>query len=209
MKLYDMTGAPNPRRVRIFLAEKGIEIETVQVNLMEGENLQDAFTSVNPRAIIPTLQLADGTVIDETSAICRYFEAEKPEPALYGSTPEEIGVIESWVRQIEVDAIGNVANILRNANPIFENRSVPGTNDTPQVPALVARGQQGLQSFFDRLNTQLAKHAYVAGEQYSAADITALCAIDFAGMVGANPDPELSNIAEWRARVSARPSAQA
>ena len=104
MKLFDMTDAPNPRRVRVFLAEKGIDIEKVQIDIFGGENLGAEFLAVNSRGVLPTLLLDDGTIIDETSAICRYFEVIQPQPTLYGSTAKEIAVVESWIRQIELDA---------------------------------------------------------------------------------------------------------
>lgn len=209
MKLFDMTAAPNPRRVRVFLAEKGIEVDTVQIDIFGGENLQEDYLAINPRGVLPTLQLDDGTIIDEASAICRYFEDAHAGPRLYGSTPKEIAVIESWVRQIEGDAFGPTADVLRNSNPAFENRSVPGTNNTPQVPALAERGTERVQAFYRRLDKQLSRSNHVAGDEFSAADITAMCAIDFAEFVGLTVPEELKNLNEWRSRVASRPSAQA
>jgi len=209
MKLFDMKGAPNPRRVRVFLAEKGIDIEKVQIDIMGGENLQANYLAINPRGVLPTLQLDDGSIIDETSAICRYFEETHPEPALYGDGAKSKATIESWVRQIESDAFTPAADFLRNGNPAFENRSIPGTNDTPQVPALAERGADRVQAFYVRLDTHLANSKFVAAESFSVADITAMCAIDFAEHVGIAVPAELTNLAEWRSRVSSRPSAQA
>lgn len=209
MKLFDMTAAPNPRRVRVFLAEKGVEVDTVQIDIMGGENLQDDYLAINPRGVLPTLQLDDGTIIDEASAICRYFEETHPSPALYGSTPKDKALIEAWVRQIEGDAFAPTADVLRNSNPAFENRSVPGTSNTAQVPALAERGADRVRAFYVRLDKQLSGNEFVAGDRYTAADITAMCAIDFAEFVGVPVPAELSNLIDWRGRVSSRASAQA
>ncbi|MDC0660558.1 glutathione S-transferase family protein [Leisingera sp. SS27] len=209
MKLFDMTGAPNPRRVRVFLAEKGIDVEKVQIDIMGGENLQSNYLAINPRGVLPTVQLDDGSIIDETSAICRYFEETNPEPALYGQDAVSKAQIESWIRQIEGDAFAPTADVLRNSNPAFENRSIPGTDNTPQVPALADRGTDRVKAFYARLDNHLAGSDYVVGENYSAADITAMCAIDFAEYVGIAVPKALGNITKWRNRVSSRPSAQA
>jgi glutathione S-transferase len=209
MKLYDMTGAPNPRRVRVFLAEKGIEIEKVEIDIMGGENLSPEFLAINPRGMMPTLQLDDGSIVDETSAICRYFEETQPHPVLYGTSPKERAIVESWVRQVEGDAFAHAADVLRNSHPIFENRSLPGTKDTPQINELAARGTARLNAFYNRLDAQLSASEYVAGDSFTAADITAMCAIDFAEYVGVAVPETLTNLAKWRAKVSSRPSAQA
>ncbi len=209
MKLYDMKDAPNPRRVRVFLAEKGIKLDTVQIDIMGGENLQEDYLAVNPRGVLPTLQLDNGSIIDEAAAICRYFEDTHPAPPLFGDTPQSKAAVESWIRQIETDAFTPAADVLRNTNPVFENRSVPGTSDTPQVPALAERGVQRIQGFYARLDQHLATSSYVAHNCFTAADITAMCAIDFAEFVGVEVPAELVRLAEWRTRVSARPSAAA
>lgn len=210
MKLYDMTHAPNPRRVRIFLAEKGVEIEKVEVDVMGGENLQSAFLAINPRGVVPALQIEDGTVIDESSAICRYFEETHPEPSLFGHDAKSKAMIESWIRKIETDAYYPATDVLRNGNPAFENRSVPGTNNTAQVPALIERGRTRVKVFYRQLDKHLRGSKFIAGEEFSAADITALCTVDFAEQYIEFTIPaELNSLAEWHSRVSVRPSAQA
>ena len=209
MKLFDMTDAPNPRRVRVFLAEKGIDIEKIQVDIMGGENLKSDYLAVNPRGVLPTLQLDDDTIIDEASAICRYFEETNAQPPLYGTDAKSKAQIESWVRQIESDVFTPAADVLRNTHPVFENRSIPGTDDTPQVAALAERGADRAQAFYARLDKHLAVSQHIAGDRYTAADITAMCAIDFAEFVGIAVPAELDNLAKWRSRVSSRPSALA
>lgn len=209
MKLFDMAGAPNPRRVRVFLAEKDIDVEKIQIDIMNGENLKSDYLAINPRGVLPTLQLDDGSIVDEASAICRYFEEVKPEPPLYGESPKSKAIIESWVRQIEGDAFTPTADVLRNANPAFENRSIPGTNNTAQVPALAERGTDRVLAFYKRLDRHLAGSKFIASDSFSAADITAMCAIDFAEFVGIAVPAELTSLADWRARMALRPSAQA
>ncbi len=209
MKLFDMTGAPNPRRVRVFLAEKGIDIEKVQGDIIEGENLQSDYLSINPRGVLPTLQLDDGTIIDETTAICRYFEETTPSPALYGQDAKSKALIESWLRQIEGDCFTPTADVLRNSNSVFENRSIPGTNNTPQIPALSDRGTDRVLAFYSRLNKHLENSQFLVGDAFSMADITAMCTIDFAEYVGIAVPADLSNLSKWREKVNSRPSAQA
>ncbi len=209
MKLFDMTGAPNPRRARVFLAEKGIDIEKVQIDIMGGENLQSEYLSINPRGTLPTLQLDDGTIIDDVSAICRYFEATTPEPVLFGDDAKSKGLIESWVRQIENDLFTPSMDVLRNTNPAFENRSVAGTSNTPQVPALAERGTARVMTFFERLDKHLSGSEFIVGNAFSVADITAMCGIDFAEFIGIEVPATLTNLVEWRGRVGGRPSAKA
>lgn len=209
MKLFDMTGAPNPRRVRVFLAEKDIDIEKIQIDIPSGENLKSDYLKINPRGVLPTLQLDDGTIIDDSSAICRYFEATHPNPALFGSTPKSKGLIESWVRQIEGDCFTPTMDVVRNTSPTFENRSVPGTNNTPQIKALADRGTDRVLNFYSRLDKHLNEPVFLVGNSFSIADITAMCAIDFAEYVGIKVPSDLAKLSEWKERVSSRPSAQA
>jgi len=209
MKLYDMRVAPNPRRVRIFLAEKGIELPRVEINIRAGENLQPDFLAINPRGVLPTLQLEDGTVIDETTAICRYFEARQPEPPLLGRTPLEQAMVECWSRRIEFDAGQPVIDAFRNSYPPYADRAIPGRSGTPAIPDLVTRGRARLADFYPVIDRRLAESEYVAGEDFSLADITLLCIADFAALVKL-PTPEAcTHFTRWHAQVSARPSAQA
>ena len=210
MKLYDMAMAPNPRRVRIFLAEKGIAVPTEEIDIPSGVNLAPAFVRINPRGVVPTLVLDDGTVIDESIAICRYFEALHPEPPLFGRTPVEQATIESWQRQCEMEGMFQVAAIFRNRSPHYVARAMPGTNPSlPQSPELAERGDVLLRHFLGRLEARLASSPFVGGENYSVADITALVTIDFARWVRIKvPEANTATLA-WYAAVSARPSAKA
>jgi len=209
MKLYDMRVAPNPRRVRVFLAEKGLDVPRVEINIRAGENLEPAFLAINPRGLLPTLELEDGTVIDETTAICRYFEALHPEPPLLGTTPLEQATVECWNRRIEFDAGQPVIDAFRNSYPPYAERAIPGRSGTAAIPGLVERGRARLADFYPSIDRRLAETEYVAGGQFSLADITLLCIVDFATVVRL-PAPEgCTHFARWHAQVSARPSAQA
>jgi glutathione S-transferase len=210
MKFYDMKMAPNPRRVRMFLAEKGISVESVQVDILAGENQTPAYLAKNPRGLVPMLELDDGTVLDESVAICRYFEELHPEPNLMGRTPLEKAQIESWQRRVEFDGVGAIASIFRNVAPQFAGHAVPGvTETTEQIPALAERGALLIALFWRDLDARLGTSAYVAGDRFTIADITAFICIEFAKWVKSTPGPEFANIARWYAEVSARPSAKA
>lgn len=209
MKLYDMTMAPNPRRVRIFLAEKGIEVDSEQVDIPSGENIAPAFRAINPRGLLPTLVLDDGTVIDESVAICRYFEELHPEPSLMGTDATSKAVIESAQRHMEWDGLMPVADAFRNGNPAFTDRAVSGTEGVPLIADLVGRGTLLAHRFFDSLNETLADTEYVAGDTFSIADITAFCVVDFAKWVQLRIGDEHPHVQRWYAAVKSRPSSNA
>lgn len=209
MKLYDFTRAPNPRRVRIFLAEKGIAIDTVQVDIPAGENLREDFRAINPRGLLPTLVLDDGAVIDESIAICQYFEAVQPAPALFGTDARAKALVCAAERHMEFDGLFAVAEAFRNALPAFANRSTPGEEGVAAIPDLVERGRGRAARFFDRLNATLGDSEYVAGDAFSMADITALCVVDFARTIQYRVGEQHPHTQRWHAAVSARPSAKA
>ena len=211
MKFYDCAMAPNPRRARMFLAEKGIELPKVEVNIVDGENLQPAFLAVNPRGLLPVLELDDGTRFDEVMAICRYFELVQPQPPLLGRTPKEQALVESRQRKMEFDGMIAGSEVFRNQHEKFAHRSIPGggTDDIPAIPALIARGRQTLDRFFKWLETYLTDADYVAGEVFTMADITALCTVDFVAWMKIGIPPTNQRTLAWYARVAARPSAQA
>ncbi len=209
MKLYDMANAPNPRRVRIFLAEKGIEIDREEIDIPSGANLSDAYRAINPRAVVPTLVLDDGRIIDESMAICRYFEGRQPDPPLFGITPFEQATIESWNRQCEFDGIFAVAMVFRNRAPHFVDRAMPGANpNLAQLPELAARGEILVPHFFERLEARLRTSPFVGGDSFSVADITALVTVDFAKWVRMRVPEANTATRAWYASVSARPSAK-
>ena len=209
MKLYDAAWAPSPRRVRIYLAEKGIEIERVPIDLKRDEQLSDAYLAINPRGAVPALELDDGEVITESAAICRYFEALHPEPPLFGATPIEIARIESWTRRIESDGYVAAAYAFRNSLPAFKDRGVTGKwPPIPQIPELATRGAVMWKAFVEGLDEHLGHNAWIAGDAYSFADVTALVTVDFAAKAGLDVHG-CGHIGRWREAASARPSAAA
>jgi len=211
MKLFDADWAPSPRRVRVFLAEKRIEVERVRVDIGGGEHLQPPYSEVNRQRQMPVLLLDDGTLIDDSLGICRYFEALHPDPPLFGATPRQIGLVESWLRRIEHDCFQAVVLAFRNKVRSFAGRAVSGEwPPIAQIPELVERGRCMWDAFADVLETHLSEHEHVAGEGFSMADIAAMVAIDF-GIATRLPDPREGrpSMARWHALVSARPSADA
>lgn len=209
MKFYDCTPAPSPRRVRIFLAEKGISVPTVQVDLYAGEQFGDAFRAINPDCTVPVLELDDGTRIADAIGICRYFEMLQPEPALMGRDAVEAGVIEAWQRWAERDGFYAVMEAFRNTTPAFKESAIPGPDRYLQIPALAERGRARVGKFFERLDERLNESAFVAGPHYSIADISALISVDFAGWMKLHPAASQTNLKRWHDAVSARPSAKA
>ena len=209
MKFYDCTTAPSPRRVRIFMAEKGIEIETVQIDLANGEQFSEAFKAINPLCEVPLLVLDDGTSISQISAICRYLEEIYPDNPLLGRTPVERAVVESSNQQLQMNGFAAGAEAFRNATPGFKNRAMPGPHNYSQIPELAERGQQRLDNLFSDLEAHLANSEFIVGDYFSIADISALCVIDFAKWVKKRIPEDYSNLQRWYDQVSSRPSAKA
>ena len=207
MKFYDCQTAPSPRRVRIFLAEKGLDIDTVQVDLGKGEQLSDDFRKINPDCVVPALQLDDGTCISEVTAICQYFEDLHPDPALLGSSPEERARVSMWNAKVEQLGLIAMMDAFRNSAKGLVDRALPGPESYAQIPALAERGHRRVLQFYDRLNDQLADNPFVAGNHYSIADISAMVLVDFAGWVKISIPEDASNLARWYGDVSTRPSA--
>ena len=206
MKLYDMTQAPNPRRVRIFAAEKGIPLELVAVDMSKGEHKSPEFLNKHPSGKIPALETDDGRYIGESVAICRYLEALQPEPDLFGSTPYELGRIDMHNRILEFEFWGPIGTSWVNG-PVVA-KMAPGR--FRQIPEAKEASDKAVHAFYARMDRELGERPYQAGDRYSVADITALVGVDFArGMVGLPPDPALKHLWDWHARVSARPSAAA
>lgn len=202
MKLIDQPRAPNPRRVNIFLAEKGIEVPSEVLNLPGKEHLTPEIEALNPLQTLPILLLDDGTAISESMAICRYFEELHPDPPLMGTTPLEKATIEMWQRRMELNLMNNVAAVFRHSHPAMAELEVP------QVAEWAEANRPRVQRGLEILDAQLADNAYVAGDKYSVADITALVGVDFTKMGRIEVPETLTNLARWRAEVSSRPSAK-
>lgn len=203
MLLIEDNRAPNPRRVRIFLAEKGIEVERRHIDIMQEEHKTPDMVTRNPFMRIPILELDDGTCISEAMAICRYFEALHPEPSLFGSTPLEIAMIDMWQRRVELQLMHPVAFAFRHSHPKMAHLEVPQIKQWGEVN--VGR----IQAMLDLLNDELASRQFIAGPSFSVADIDALCAVDFMRVARVSLTDEHSHLRRWHAEVSARPSATA
>jgi len=202
MKLYDSAMAPNPRRVRIFLAEKGIEVPTVQVDIGTAENRKPEYLAKNPMGGVPILELDDGRFLAETVAICRYFEAQQPEPPLMGIDGTDAAFVEMWNRRMELEVAVPAMQSFRNTHDFFKGR-------IPQVPEYGAVCKQSVLKRLEWLDTELSDRAFVAGDRYTIADITALVGIDFGRVTDIRIAPELKNLQRWYDAVSSRPSAKA
>jgi glutathione S-transferase len=202
MKIYDATHAPNPRRVRMFLAEKGIRVPLEAVDLRERVNRQPAFREKNPFGTVPVLELDDGTCISESVAICRYFEEVQPEPPLFGVGARERAEVEMWNRRVELILSQAVGMVWVHGSPLTAALLT-------QIPDNVAPNRKRAAHFFGLLDQALASRPFIASERFSIADISALCSIDFARIVDIRPGPELAHIARWQREVSSRESARA
>jgi glutathione S-transferase len=203
MKLYDGGRAPNPRRVRVFLAEKGISLLIEPVDLGALEQKSAAYTAINPLQRLPSLVLDDGTVITESIAICRYFEELNPDPPLFGRGALEIARIEMWNRRLELHFLSAVSHVFRNTHPAMEKMEVP------QIPAWADANKPRIADFLALLDRELKDRPFVAGDSYTVADITGLVSVDFMKPAKLTVPEELTNLRRWHAEISARPSAKA
>lgn len=202
MKIYETHTAPTPRRVRIFLAEKNIPMDYVQLDLQKGENCSPEMREKNPIGKVPVLELDDGTCISESVAICRYFEELQPEPPLMGSTPLEKAQIEMWQRQVEQSLFMAIGMCFQHTTGYFKDRMTP-------VKEFGVVSGKGAAKYLNLLDKRLGETPYIAGEHFSVADITALCAIDFGRVVYVRINEQHENLRRWYNEVSSRPSAKA
>ena len=203
MKILQTRQAPNPRRVRIFLAEKGIEVPLEQVDLGALQQRSKAFAAINPLMRVPALVLDDGTVITESIAICRYFELLHPDPPLFGRGALETARIEMWNRRLELHLLFPVSHVFRNSHPAMKEMEVP------QVPAWAEANKPRIADFLRIFDRELADRPYAAGDRYSVADITGMIAVDFMKPARLAVPDECANVRRWHAAVAARPSASA
>lgn len=206
MLLYTYPAAPNPRRVHIFMNEKGIEIPAVNVDLAKGEQFKEPLRSVNPLCTVPTLVTDEGVALAQVCAICDYLEALYPQKPLLGRTPLEKGEVREWSHRCFLEGMMSVAEVFRNGNPAFANRALPGPLELEQIPALVDRGLKRLEAFFRALDERLVGRDYVVGDAFSMADIDAYASCEFAGWIRKSIPEECANIKRWHATVSQRPS---
>jgi glutathione S-transferase len=203
VRLYDGGRAPNPRRVRVFLKEKGLTVPIVPVDLGAMEHRSDGYAAINPLLRVPALELDDGTVIAESIAICRYFEALQPEPVLFGSGALEIARVEMWQRRIELHLLLGVAQVFRHLHPGMK------AHEVPQIPEWGEANKPRVIEFLAILDRELASRRFAAGDRYSVADITGLIAVDFMRAAKLALPAEFTHVARWHAELAARPSAAA
>lgn len=194
--------APNPRRVRIFLAEKGVDLPETTVDMRKREHKSAEFRAKNSMGQLPTLELDDGTCISETVAICRYFEKTHPEPPMFGRTAVEKALVDQWIRRVEFAVMTPVGNFWRHAHP-FTAALLTQYKDFGESNR---ETYQGAQKYLDR---ELAGREFLAGDAYTMADICLLSTVDFAEWIGLPVEDGFANLKAWRERVSARPSAKA
>ena len=204
--LYDCATAPSPRRARIFLAEKGVAHGTVPVDLRSGEQLSEAYRSINPQCTVPALRTEGGLLLADNAGIAAYLEARYPEPPLLGATPEEKAEVASWNWRMEFEGLLAIAEALRNSAPAMAQRALPGTVNYAQIPALAERGLARVDQFLDLLNDRLSGREFIATERFSVADITAVVALDFARIVKRKPLEQHTGLLRWRAAMGQRPS---
>ena len=203
MKLYNSNFAPNPRRVRVFLAEKGVSIPRVEVDLARLEHKTPEYSAVNPFQVIPALELDDGAVISESIAICRYIEELYPEPNLFGATPLERATVEMWQRRVEWHLLLPIAQVFRHSHPHMAEM------EDPQVPDWAAANRPRALRNMMIFDDILSERPFLAGERLTVADITGLVALDFAKPARIPIPPDLTNLMRWHESLKARPSAAA
>ena len=209
LKLYDCTPAPSPRRARMFLAEKTIDYENIQVNLKTAEQLGEAFRAINPRCTVPALVTPEGDVFAENAAIAAYLEATHPEPSLLGTDATSKATIAQWNWRCEFEGLMAVAEVLRNSYPSMKDRAMTGPVNVAQLPELAERGRMRLGWFMGTLNARLKDNEFVGGDSYSVADITATVTVDFAEWVKVFPKDKHTALKDWHERMKARPNYEA
>ncbi len=206
LKLYDCTTAPSPRRTRMFLAEKGVDYENIQIDLRKGEQMSPEFRKINPGCTVPVLITEDGDKLTENAAMAAYLEARFPEPPLLGTTPIEKAMVAGWQSKCMLGGLMAAAEALRNGSPAMKDRALPGPKNIAQIPELAERGRMRLGWFLSGLNRRLGESEYLAGDFYSVADITATIIVDFAGWVKVAPKDEHTALLAYMERMKARPS---
>jgi len=208
MKFYDCRTAPSPRRVRIFIAEKNIEIEIIEVDLASREQLGAAFREINPDCTVPVLELDDGTRLTEVFAICQYLDDASPEPSLMGSGAVDRALVTMWNTKIEYQGLAAMAECLRNRAKGMRGRALTGPDDYEQIPELVDRGRRRFEKFMAKMERHLHESEFVAGDVFTIADISLLVAIDFAAWSKISIEDDMVNLRRWYEVVSARPGCQ-
>ena len=209
MKLYDYAHAPNPKRVHMFLAEKGLDMERVEIDLTKAEQLSEAYRKINPLGQVPVLETDDGTRISECVAICHYLEELQPEPNLFGANPAERAQVLMWNHIVEQEGLPGLAEALRNRINMFKDHALPGPVDYAQIPELVERGRKRARHFLDFMDRRLAGREYLALDRFTLADITLRASVDMAARMANRFEFEVFEgreaLSAWHGRLSERP----
>lgn len=208
MKFYDCATAPSPRRARMVIAEKRIDVETVEVDLRAGQQFSEDFMAVNPGCTVPVLVTDEGEALCENAAIVRYLEALYPDPPLLGTSPIEQARVAEWVWRTEFEGLISVMEVLRNTSKAMKDRALPGPDPVPQIPELAERGMARGQRFFKTLDKRLSETPWLAGDTFSFADISAFVFVEFGAWVKMVPGDDLQALSKWRDACKARPSGQ-
>jgi glutathione S-transferase len=207
MKLYHSASSPNSRRVRIFLAENGLSIPLITIDLGKGEQHSDAYRAINSRRVVPTLVLDDGTAIGEVPAICRYIEEAHPTPPLLDETAKEKALVTMWERRAELEGFAAVMEAIRNAAPGLKSRAIAGPHDYEQIPDLTERSKLRVTNFFADFDVRFGEAPFAAGQRFSVADITALVTVDFAAKaIDFSVPDEHRSLRRWYDAISTRSS---
>ncbi len=206
MIFYDCATAPSPRRARILLAEKGVSCETVQIDLRTSEQMGETYRAINPQCTVPALKTQEGAVLADNAAIAAYLEAAFPNPPMLGVTALDKAHIASLNWRMEFEGLLAIAEALRNSSPAMAGRALPGPMNYAQITELAARGLQRVQHFLDMLDAHLTGREFIAADQLSIADITAVVAVDFARVVRVKPSDQHTNLLRWRAALALRPA---
>jgi glutathione S-transferase len=210
MRLYDFAAAPSPRKVRLFLAEKGFDVPSVEVNLRERAQQEPEFLAKNASGTVPVLELDDGTCLTESLAICHYVEQIKPLPNLMGADAKEQALVLMWNDIQTLEGYLAIQEVLRNEHEVFKGRPLPGPESYEQIPALVERGRRRAEVFFDRLETRLAAGRFVASERFTYADIVGYVYLDFAARtLREDPSDSRPSLRRWHDEIAERPAMKA
>ena len=208
MKFYDCSTAPSPRRARMVIAEKRVDVETVEVDLRSGAHFAPEFQAINPRCTVPVLISREGEALCDNAAIVRYLEALYPDPPLLGTTPLDQARTAEWIWRVESDGLMAIMEVLRNTSKAMKDRALPGPDPVAQIPELAERGRERGQRFFKVLDDRLKETPWLAGEHFSFADISAFVFVEFAAWVKLQPGEEMEALSTWREACKARPSGQ-
>jgi glutathione S-transferase len=207
MKFYDYRSAPSPRKVRLFIAEKGLDVPTIEIDLRSREQLQPEFLARNPGATVPVLELDDGTCLTESLAICHYLEQQRAEPNLMGIDATEQARVLMWNDILTFEGYLALQEALRNGHEAFKGRALPGRVACEQIPALAERGRRRAETFFDKLDTRLGESAFIAGERFTYADIVGFVYLGFAPRaLGVSPLEGRPGLGRWSEEIAARPA---